>query len=416
MKSSQGNRDSVVRSHVAGRTWGSGVLQFVLALACTGAQAASSYSALDLGNFGGIYGSGGASTAAYGINASGQVVGYSLDTNFIPRAFVTDKNGVGMRAIDLSPVGPGYSSAQGINDAGQVVGQTSNGSGAMYRAFATGPNGNGAADLGSLGGTWRGAFAVNSSGQVVGVSETSAWSTSHAFLVNANDGDMQDLGALGGNFSVAYAVNASGRAVGVSTYLRYSGSEHAFMTGANGQGMSDLGTLGGENSRAYGINESGQVVGYAQLQNSSVHAFITDANGMGMHDLGTLGGTSMAYGINTLGMAVGSSSIVGGQFHAFIADATSMIDLNALVSLGQSDYLTEARAINDAGQIVANSASGKAYLLTPFLAPVPEPTQTVLFAIGVTLLAAKKLSRRKASHHQQMDSGSRLSSILPSLP
>jgi hypothetical protein len=44
------------------------------------------------------------------------------------------------------------------------------------------------------------------------------------------------------------------------------------------------------------------------------------------------------------------------------------------VTLADGDYLTNAKAINDLGQIVATSASGNAYLLSP----VPEPSSIVL--------------------------------------
>ena len=42
------------------------------------------------------------------------------------------------------------------------------------------------------------------------------------------------------------------------------------------------------------------------------------------------------------------------------------------MTLGGGDYLIYANGINDAGQIVANSSLGKAYLLTPVTVPVPE--------------------------------------------
>jgi len=45
--------------------------------------------------------------------------------------------------------------------------------------------------------------------------------------------------------------------------------------------------------------------------------------------------------------------------------------------------LEQATAINDNGQIVANSGSGSAYLLTPLATtPIPEPSTFVLFGAG----------------------------------
>ncbi|KIO47627.1 hypothetical protein SQ11_16260, partial [Nitrosospira sp. NpAV] len=62
---------------------------------------------------------------AYGINDSGQVVGYSrYASDNDDHAFITGPNGVGM--IDLNsiadlPSGSNLTSAQGINNEGQVI-------------------------------------------------------------------------------------------------------------------------------------------------------------------------------------------------------------------------------------------------------------------------------------------------------
>ena len=122
--------------------------------------------------------------------------------------------------------------------------------------------------------------------------------------------------------------------------------------------MIDLGTLGGCCSEAFAINDAGQIAGYSYLPgNNDRHAFAY-VNGT-MTDLGTLGGTiSEGYAINASGQVVGMSYMVNnsGSPHAFLYENHLTLDLNALVVSGLNGaVLTEARGINDSGQIVATS-------------------------------------------------------------
>ena len=109
--------------------------------------------------------------------------------------------------------GGSYSAANGLNDAGQVVGHSSSSGGG--RAFLW-DAASGLQDLGTLpGGTFSAAHDINEAGQIVGQSE--ATEGLRAFLWEAETG-MRDLGVLpGGSASAAAGVNDAGHVVGNST-------------------------------------------------------------------------------------------------------------------------------------------------------------------------------------------------------
>ena len=222
---------------------------------------------------------------ARGINNAGQVIGWSGTA----AAFITGPDGVGMR--EVGTLGESWSGtyAFGINDAGQVAGSFDTAQGNSH-AFITGPNGVGMRDLGILGGgstpdNWSSASGINNAGQVVGVSTAAESLTLHAFITGPNGMGVTDLGTLGGVYSEAYGINDAGQVVGESATA--SGVLHAFITGPDGVGMGDLGSLGGSRSRAYGINDVGQVVGESVTAEGDEHAFISP-DGKGMVDLNSL--------------------------------------------------------------------------------------------------------------------------------
>jgi probable HAF family extracellular repeat protein len=313
---------------------------------CRIAFCQTAYEVIDLGTLGG-------NSYANGINASGQVVGYSISGNTI-YAFLWENGAM----TDLGTLGGNTSYAYGINDSGQVVGYSISGNTIYAFLWENGAM----TDLGTLGGNNSSAYRINNSGQVVGYSRIPGNTEHHAFLWE--NGVMIDLGTLGGTISSAYGINASGQVVGDSQFQ--SNTEyHAFLW-ENGV-MTDLGTLGGTNSRAWAINAIGQVIGYSFLpDNITRHAFLLE-NGV-MADLGTLGGThSGASDINNVGQVVGTSHISDGTYHAFLWENGVMTDLNSLVDSSSGWILTAASSINDNGEIVGNgihNGQTRAFLLT----------------------------------------------------
>jgi len=363
--------------------WISGGLACILAFA-TVCPGVGPYLVTDVGDLGG------GESRAYGLNASGQVVGRSLaiiESHYLWRAFLYS----GGAPLDLGALGGDESSAWDINDAGDVVGWASNSTG-WARPFLYRDGALTEVDVG-FGGSTGVAYAINDSDQVVGVAgrKYTLLQYDHAFRwTDANQdavpdaGEVLELLALNGQTtSTSYArdVNEAGQVVG---YSRAGLHDHAFFFhDANGDGvvdpgeLVDLGTFGGNASLAYGINDAGQVVGGAQTATSHTHAFVwTDANGNWaldageMADLGTLGGaTSEARAINQSGQVVGYAQNADAAVRAFVYDGDCLHDLNDLIHPDSGWVLEEAWDINQSGQIVGigknPSHMTHAFLLTP---------------------------------------------------
>ena len=152
---------------------------------------------------------------------------------------------------------------------------------------------------------------------------------------------------------------------------------------------------------ANAINGSGLVVGSGVTDPASpdpgrMRALLWDLATGEVRDLGTLAGQPGAkpLSINDAGEVVGASGSYFGSpdSHAFLwTEDEGMLDLNSLLDeSGQGVTLFYARAINNRGQILANTLSG-----TVLLTPVPEPaTGLVLpsFALVALLRRRRRLS------------------------
>jgi len=291
-------------------------------------------------------------------------------------------------------IASGYSSANDINDAGQVVGSLGTNYFAPVSAFSYS---NGAiTNLGTLsGGGSSAAVGINASGDIVGTAAVSPSSNnSHVFVYR--NGAMTDLGTLPGTTSSRGSqINDAGQIVGTASYP--NGATHAFLYSAGA--FTDLGTLPGATaSFASGINDAGQVIGtsFNSAINTS-HGFLY-ADGT-MIDIGTLGGqNTYVAGINKAGQVVGNSSTATSPSgDAFLYANGVMVDLNSAIDASLGINLIDAVAINNLGQIVAEGVSGgtaNSYLLTPV--SVPEPAACLTCGSGLLLLAVlrRRIRRR----------------------
>ena len=216
-------------------------------------------------------------------------------------------------------------------------------------------------DLGTLGGPNSVAYAINAAGQVAGYASLAS-GYHHAFLYTPGSG-MQDLGTLGGLYSYAYGLNDAGHVVGLAQ--DGTGAYRVFLY-TPGAGMQDLGIPSFPSynvlQNGWDINSAGQVVGMTTFHNpnscslcSVLHAFVyTPA--LGTQDLGTLGGSeSEARAINDAGQVVGYSSYASQSYDSHACLYTPGIGMQDLGTLGGPR--SDAFGINDAGQVVGSSTT-----------------------------------------------------------
>ena len=251
----------------------------------------------------------GANSYAWAVNSQGDVVG----ENSADRAFVYS-NG----QLTELPTLSGHSVAFDINDAGQIVG------------FSTDANGFTQAVL------WENGFITN-----LGISAT--------------------------NYSRAIAINNQGQIAGV--FADSADNERLFLY-ANGV-MTDLGPLGINSWWEYpliDINDAG-VISHFSSDNGSGQPQARLHNDGSIVELGTAAGnTSLAAGINNNNVAAGSvgdalasnldlgifGDMPDGQAAVFENGAVTLLDAPANLSYYAG---TAASDINDAGQIVGGAAA-----------------------------------------------------------
>lgn len=351
------------------------------------AQAQTQYKLTDLGA------PAGGTSAAYGINASGHVIGTTTTSGSVNHAFrwdPTSANGTTGTRSDIHPAGADNSYGTGINSTGMAVGWFEAASAAHpYRTGAMAAINTATDDLGG-GSLFGQAYGINDSGVVVGQVSSRAFRTTGPTISFPADA----IGPVSGS-STGYGVGNSGVAVGD---IPGGAFQHAAKAAAGGS-LADI-LPGGPNGAvtaayAYGVNSSAVVVGaistdFGDSFGTLFHAYRTSAGANVnplLDDLGTLGdktSRSWAYGVNASGLTVGVSEIVGGAMHGFRVAAAGMEDLNNLLdSSGAGWVITAAYGVNDLGQIVGvgtDPVSGKSHavlLTVPTVGPPPFQINSV---------------------------------------
>ena len=279
----------------------------------------------------------------------------------------------------------GYSYANGVNAAGDVVVGESSINGGEQHAFrwtqATGMTDLGTLRTNNLGNSY--ANGVNAAGDVVVGESSINGGGNHAFRWTQATG-MTDLGTLrtdNTRSSTARGVNRAGDVVvGVSD--TNSGITHAFRwtlnAGSSTQGtMTDLGTLHANkttgDSAAHAVNAAGDVVvGYSRDGAGIFPRAFRWTEATGMIDLGTLRSDnkyqSSAYGVNAAGDVVVGYALSDNGFHAFrwtlnagSSTQGTMTDLGTLYA-DKTTGSSDAYGVNAAGDVVVGAADSESGL------------------------------------------------------
>src|SRR5215212_1900444 len=326
-----------------------------LAFAFTSSTIAQTYTVTNIGTLGGN------DSVALSINDFGEVVGYSTTADGEVHGFRYFREAL----FDLSTLGGKESYAYLITNSGILLGDSKTSDG-ILRPFVGAPNSS-LLNLGDDPHLFSSARGANNVGQVVGfriVTDEHGQFHKRAYLYTTNR--TIDLGTFGGKQSDAIAINDAGEVLG-HLYTEYHDGQKRAVLYHSGKVL-EIGTLGGHVSIGAAINKLSQVVGYAALPGGDQRAFLF-AHGK-MKNLGTLpGGTqSFAYGVDDRARVVGASDAQDSPLRAFVYSDGVMQDLNKLIPADSGWLLTEAKSINESGQIVGYGfldGKRRAFLLTP---------------------------------------------------
>lgn len=313
---------------------------------------------------------------AFAINRGGQVAGTSEVAPGRERAFLSG----GGRVTNLCTLDSDCNSdrstswAYGLNDRGEVVGSSTKslpGDANPRHAFLY--DGRNMIDISPTGGSSphqseARAVTTGDPPQVVGFAYTGAGGP-YAFLYGA--GQWLFLDRTPGRASMATAISGNS----IVGWFQEGRERRAFIYLQQEAAMVDL-NLWAKPARpgwmmldAYGVHGE-DVVGSLSTPYGDVHAYVFNFSQRKFIDLGALceGTSSGAVGINSGGLIVGASETAGGQRHAFLYKDGNMFDLNALIPPNSGWVLTEATAVNDAGQIVGHGLYRgvvRAFIATP---------------------------------------------------
>ncbi|MEM7592096.1 MAG: hypothetical protein AAF383_11365 [Cyanobacteria bacterium P01_A01_bin.83] len=169
--------------------------------------------------------------------------------------------------------------------------------------------------------------------------------------------------------------------------------EDAYFLAPNGNGSVNIGysLLESDDSRAFGINDPGNVVG---INRETDRAFVFNRANNSVTNLGTLpgGNYSAAYAINNVGQVVGVSTSAAGS-RAFIYENGTMQDMG--ISYMGDPEKREGIDINNLGQVVVTSAAGEPLIYQDgVVTNVNDWLRPEVLSLGYTVTEAKGINDR----------------------
>lgn len=254
-------------------------------------------------------------------------------------------------------------------------------------------------------------FGINNIGQIVGDSSAGAFLDSNGVFTT--------ISVPGANAITPFGINNTGEIVGFLADNIGTGN-HGFL---DKNGVITSFDVGDRTTQAKGINDSGQIAGFYTLINDFQHGFV-GVNGM-FTTVDVPGATgAMVVGINDAGQIVGESSagsfldtngvftsinVPGaidttvtainnaGQIAGYFTDTTGghiFVDTRGVFNTfdvpgNNRSIVPQAFGINDKGQVVGRFYPGSGGLPEGFLAtPIPEPSPWMLFGCGLAAVGA----------------------------
>jgi len=231
-------------------------------------------------------------------------------------------------------------------------------------------------EVGSLGGDLTTAYGINDNGDIVGQSKLSNGSSAvlHAFLYHHASRSVVDLGAQGGSESLALSINDSGTITGEIFGTQLKHGTYWFPVAWHTSGGLEL--LAGPYPNGdgvfvstNGISNTGLIVGQGYINDVAGYRAVWYKNGT-IANLGTLGGDgSDAGAISSQGIYIAGSSAVRGATpatnelptHAFLYRNGVRTDLGVL----PGGNFSAATGVNNNGEVVGYSNNGKSGSCTP---------------------------------------------------